>query len=160
VKRSRIRRPSAAMGVAMLALFVALSGIATAAVAVPLAKRALVADNAKKLGGKTPGQLSASALTAARAAAQTAAAQPGPASTVSGLAVVKTSAAGALAVDEGKDFSIACDAGQKVIGGGFSSNGGVFNLDSFPQSDTTWVIFLVNGGTEPANVTLYASCLK
>ena len=47
------KRPSAAFVVAMIALFVALGGTAGAVVsaAVPLAKRALVADNAKKLGG-------------------------------------------------------------------------------------------------------------
>jgi hypothetical protein len=39
------------MIVALLALFVALSGTAVAAGVVPLAKRALVADNAKKLNG-------------------------------------------------------------------------------------------------------------
>ena len=148
------------MGVAMLALFVALSGIATAAVAVPLAKRALVADNAKKLGGRTPAQLNAASVAAARAAAQTAAAQPGPASTAAGLVVVKNLSGGQLAVDTGRDFSIACDAGQKVMGGGFTSDGSVFNLDSYPQSDTTWVMFLANAGTAPANVTLYATCLR
>ena len=73
----KTKRPSAAMGVAMLALFVALSGIATAAAVIPLAKRALVADNAKKLGGRTPAQLSAASVAAARAAAQAAAALPG-----------------------------------------------------------------------------------
>jgi hypothetical protein len=52
--------------IALLALFGALSGTAVAAGVVPLAKRALsadkakVADNARKLGGKTPAQLRAS----------------------------------------------------------------------------------------------------
>ena len=49
----RIRLPGPAMIVALLALFVALSGTAVAAGIVPLAKRALVADNAKKLNGAT-----------------------------------------------------------------------------------------------------------
>jgi hypothetical protein len=144
------------MGVAVLALFVALSGVATAAVAVPLAKRALVADNAKKLGGKTPAQVNAAALAAAR----TAAAAPGPASTAAGLVVVKNLSGGQLAPDTGKDFSVACDAGQKVMGGGFTSDGSVFSFDSYPQSDTTWVMFLANAGTTAANVTLYATCLR
>ena len=49
----RMKRPSPAFVVAMVALFVALGGTAGAVVtaAVPLAKRALVADNAKKVGG-------------------------------------------------------------------------------------------------------------
>lgn len=144
------------MAVAMLALFVALSGIATAAAVIPLAKRALVADNAKKLGGKTPAQVSAASVAAARAAA----AQPGPASTAAGLVVVKNLSGGQLAADAGRDFSVACDAGQKVMGGGFTSDGSVFSFDSYPQSDTTWVMFLANAGTTPANVTLYATCLR
>ena len=47
--RQARRRPSPALGVAMIALFVALGGTAGAVVtaAVPLAKRALVADKAK-----------------------------------------------------------------------------------------------------------------
>jgi hypothetical protein len=49
----RIRRPSPALVVAMLALLVSLSGTAVAAGVVPLAKRALTADNAKKLGGQS-----------------------------------------------------------------------------------------------------------
>jgi hypothetical protein len=55
----RIRRPSPAFVVAVIALFVALGGTAGAVVnaAMPLAKRALVADNAKKLGGQTASQL-------------------------------------------------------------------------------------------------------
>ena len=53
------KRSTAALVVAMLSLFVALSGTAGAVVsaAVPLAKRALVADNSKKVGGQTPAQI-------------------------------------------------------------------------------------------------------
>ena len=67
----RMKRPSPAFVVAMIALFVALGGTAGAVAtqAVPLAKRALVADNAKKLGGQTLAQLSARAAQAAQAAA-------------------------------------------------------------------------------------------
>ena len=52
---------------AMIALFVALGGTAGAVVpaAVPLAKRALVADNAKKLGGQTTAQIVAAGAKAA-----------------------------------------------------------------------------------------------
>jgi hypothetical protein len=48
-----IRGPSPSVTLALLALFVALGGTAVAANVVPLAKRALVADNAKKVGGLT-----------------------------------------------------------------------------------------------------------
>ena len=53
MNRRQIKRPSPALVVATVALFVALGGTAGAVVtaAVPLAKRALVADNAKKVGG-------------------------------------------------------------------------------------------------------------
>ena len=61
------RVPSPALVIALAALFVSLGGTAVAAGVVPLAKRALVADNAKKLGGQTPAQLTAAA-----------AKQPGP----------------------------------------------------------------------------------
>ena len=46
----KMRRPTPALVIAMIALFVALGGTAGAVVtaAVPLAKRALVADNAKR----------------------------------------------------------------------------------------------------------------
>ena len=55
----KMRRPSPALVVSTVALFVALGGTAGAVVtqAVPLAKRALVAENAKKLGGQTPAQV-------------------------------------------------------------------------------------------------------
>ncbi len=53
----KLRLPSPAMAVALAALFVALSGTAVAAGVPALAKRALVADNAKKLGGQTPAAL-------------------------------------------------------------------------------------------------------
>ena len=56
---SKIRLPSPAMIVALLALFVALGGTAVAAGVVPVAKRALVADNAKKLNGLTAAQIAA-----------------------------------------------------------------------------------------------------
>jgi hypothetical protein len=144
-------RISPALVVSIIALFVALGGTAGAVVtaAVPLAKRALVADNAKKLGGKTAAQVTAAA-----------AAAPGPASTAAGLVTTKTTpttiAAGAAAT-----FTVACDAGQKVMGGGFASDGPVFNFDSFPQNDTTWALFLANGDEAAAHpVNLYATCLR
>ena len=56
-----VRRVSPAMVVALLALFVALSGTAVAAGVVPLAKRSLSADNAKKLQGDTKAQIAAAA---------------------------------------------------------------------------------------------------
>jgi hypothetical protein len=155
----RMKRPSPALVVAMVAMFVALGGTAGAVVtqAVPLAKRALIADNAKKLGGQTSAQLVAQA--AARAASQ-AASVPGPASTAAGLVVVKTVAVGQITPGQFRDGSLACDAGQKVMGGGLSSDGAVVILDSFPSNDTTWNASGINLGSAPANMTIWATCLR
>ena len=75
------KMPSPALVIAVLALFVSLSGTAVAAGVVPLAKRALTADNSKKLGGQTADSIAASA-----------AQRPGPASSAAGLFTVKSTA--------------------------------------------------------------------
>ena len=155
---ARLKRPTPAFVVALVALFFALGGTAGAIAtqAVPLAKRALVADNAKKVGGQTAAQLSAAAVRAAQAAA----AAPGPASTAAGLVTTKTAGANLGADGEG-EFTVTCDAGQKVLGGGFSSDGAVFALDSFPTGDTSWRLYLANLSTSSgAAITLYATCLR
>jgi hypothetical protein len=149
------KRPSSALVVAMIAMFVALGGTAGAVAtqAVPLAKRALSADNAKKLGGSTKAQLVAQA--AARGA-QT----PGPASAAGGLVTIKAQTAQLPANGE-QLFGVSCDGGQKVLGGGFSTNEVVFGLDSFPSSASTWSVYLANGSTTaPANIALYATCIR
>ena len=154
-----VRRPSGALVVAMIALFVALGGTAGAVVtaAVPLAKRALVADNAKKLNGVTAGQLGSAA---ASVALRESPAGPRPASTAGALLGIKTSSVTLPANGEG-EFTIACDSGQRVAGGGFSSDGAVFNFDSYPASESAWRLYLANGSTSSAaNITLYATCLR
>jgi hypothetical protein len=143
----------------MVALFVALGGTAGAVVtaAVPLAKRALVSDNAKKLNGITAGQLGGAAVQVALKESP-----PGarPASTAASLLTVKTSPTTLPAGGQG-EFTVTCDAGQRVAGGGFSSDGDVFNFDSSPANQSAWRLYLVNGSdASPANVTLYATCLK
>lgn len=155
------KRPSPALLVAMIALFVALGGTAGAVVTatVPLAKRALVADNAKKLGGQTAGQITSQAASQAVAQAGQA---PGPASTAAGLVTVKSQSIGAIAPDSGARYTISCDAGQKVMGGGFSSDQAVLVVaESYPVNDTTWQLVLANIlSSSPANTTIYATCLK
>jgi hypothetical protein len=140
--------------VSLIALFVALGGTAGASeqAAVPLAKRALVADNAKKLGGQTAAQIIAKgAVAGAALSAQTA----GPASTAASLVVIKTQAAGAIPAGTGlATFSVTCDTGTKVIGGGMSSDGALATFDSYPKSDTTWEVVV------GANASVYAICLK
>ena len=153
------KRPSPALFVAMAALFVALGGTAGAVVTatVPLAKRALVADNAKKLNGVTAGQLGSAAVAVAL---QESPAGARPASSAAGLLSVKTSTASLQAGGEG-EFTVVCDAGQRVAGGGFASDGAVFSFDSAPASAFAWRLYLANGSdTDAANVTLYATCLR
>jgi hypothetical protein len=162
----KLRLPGPAMVVALLALFVALSGTAVAAGVPALAKRALVADNAKKLSGKTSAQLlaaaSATSKSQADAAGQAAAAAPGPASTVAGLAVIKSAAVGQLNPGQIREFSISCDAGQQVVGGGLSSDALMVIFDSFPSNATTWTASGGNifGGSPPASVSIWAVCMK
>jgi hypothetical protein len=161
----RVGRPSPALAVAVIALFVALAGTAGAVgtAVVPLAKRALsadkaktalVADNAKKIGGQTAQKL------AQQASAQ-AAQMPGPASSAGGIVSVRTQSIGQLAPNQGRPVSISCDAGAKVLGGGFSSDGPVYNFDSYPSGDATWSMYLANPDDSTGHaVTLYATCIK
>ncbi len=168
-----IRHPSPATVIALLALFIAMSGTAVAAGVVPVAKRALIADNAKKVQGKTVSQLLAHEQQPAKKAlesdkidgmhAQDVAALPGPASSATGLMVIKTQSAGQVA-DDGRThpFSISCDAGQYVQSAGFSADNVVVAFESYPMSASTWSMDLAHMGANPApaNVTLYAVCIK
>jgi hypothetical protein len=158
------RRPTPTLVVAMVALFVALGGTAGAVVnaAVPLAKRALVADNSKKVGGQTGAQIAAAGAKAGAALALTQSpAGARPASSAAGLVVIKTASA-SIAADDAAPFTIACDAGQKIVSAGFSSDGPVQEfVESRPSNDTTWSMGLVNFDTSAGHpVTLYAVCLR
>jgi hypothetical protein len=156
---ARATRPSPAFVVALVALFFALGGTAgaVATATVPLAKRALMADNAKKVGGVTAAQLGGAAV---QLALKQSPAGPRPASTAMGLVTVK-SAPASLAADAEGEFTVSCDAGQKVVGGGFTSNGAVFSFDSYPVSDTAWRLYLANGSSSAgASITVYATCLR
>jgi hypothetical protein len=160
----KLRLPSPAMAVGLAALFVALSGTAVAAGVPALAKRALVADNAKKLGGKTSAQLlstaNAAAKASATAAATAAAQQPGPASTAVGLITVKAAPYNIGANGEG-DFTASCDAGQKAVGGGYDNPSGLaFSLDTRPGPDgASWKVYLV-GGPSGGSGSIFAVCMK
>jgi hypothetical protein len=142
----RIRRPSPALIVAMLALFVSLSGTAVAAGVVPMAKRALFANNAGKLQGKTAGQI---------------AALPGPARSAASLVSTST-APFSLAPDGEQDFAVECAAGAKAISGGFTSPNGVLAADTRPSATGTgWVVYLVNlSSSQAASGSVQATCLK
>jgi len=156
----RMKLPGPALVVACIALIVALSGTAVAAGIVANARHANKADlatralNADKVGGKT-------ALQIAAAGAQAGAQLPGPASTAAGLIIVKTQSGGQIAAQHSATLVISCDAPAKIMGAGFSSDGPVFNFNSYPTSDTTWTFELANPDDAAAhNVSLYATCLK
>jgi len=158
--RTSSKRPSPALVVALLALFVALSGTAVAATVVPLAKRALMADKAKQAAiadvAKKLGPQSTAALV--RQAAQS----PGPASSAAGLVSTKTGAF-SLNADEGRMFSAACAAGEKAVGGGFSYDGSalVLAVDSLPTGDGSgWQLYLVNLSDGSASGTVYTVCIR
>ncbi len=150
----RMKRPSPALVVAMVALFVALGGTAGAVVtaAVPLAKRALIADNAKKLDGQTSSQIVSQAC-------QT----PGPASTAAGLIGIKTGT-WSLNPASGNNFTVMCDAGQKVLSGGWSDPGDwSASYQSMPTGDGAgWTTFIwtFSGAPGGQSGTLYAICVR
>jgi hypothetical protein len=163
----RLKLPSPAMTVALVALFVALSGTAFAVgnVIVPharfadraktanTAKVATTAKNALKLNGQTSAALVSQAVSQASAA-------PGPASTAASLVSTKTApfsiAVGALA-----NASVSCDTGQKALGGGFSSPQLLFSFSSSLSADgATWTVQLLNVDVTTATGTVYAACLK
>ena len=141
-----IRRPSPALVLAVLALFVALSGSAVAAGVVPLAKRALVADTAKnslKLGGLSAAQVGSLA----------------PPPNVYYKTMPWTLAGGA----DPQDFTVTCDQGEHVISGGYDNPDFQSNLDgSHPSADGTgWVTTLENlSPSSDSSGTVYAVCLR
>lgn len=161
MNRMTMRRPSPAFVVAMIALFVALGGTAGAVVtaAVPLAKRALVADNAKKLEGQSLAQLTAKTA----AAVQAAASAPGPASTAAALVSTK-SAPFSLGPGGNQVVTATCDAGAKAIGGGFNNptSALVLSAGSFATADGAgWSEDLVNvSSSTPGVGVVVAICLK
>jgi hypothetical protein len=173
----RIKRiispPSPAMTVALLALFVALSGTAFAvgSAVVPLAKRALTADNAKvatlakeatiaanarKLGGQDAASLMQQAVSQSSKA-------PGPASTAAGLITVKTAPWSVGPGSQG-DFVVSCDAGQKAVAGGWEDPGTWGHpWDTRPTPDGTGWRTLVSVASQAPSVqsgTVYAICIK
>lgn len=158
---TRIRRPSASLVVSMVALFVALGGTAGAVAtqAVPLAKRALVADNAKKLGGQSLAQLTAKTTQAVTAAASA----PGPASTAASLVSTK-SVPFTLGPGGNQVISATCDAGAKAVGGGFSNPTAalVLSAGGFPTADGAgWTEDLVNVSSSTTGAgTVVVMCMR
>jgi hypothetical protein len=139
-----LRTPSPALVIACTALFVALGG--TAVAAGPVAKRALFANNAGKLQGKTAAQV---------------ASRPGPASTATGLVSVKTAPFALTPGGEGM-FSVPCGSGEKAISGGFTTPNFVLSIDTLPTADGNgWQLYLANGSSSQAAAgAIHAVCIR
>jgi hypothetical protein len=130
------------MVVAAIALAISLGG--TAVAATPVVKRALFADNAGKLQGKTAAQV---------------AALPGPATSGSGLIGVRTQTL-VLAPRQEGDFAVACSTNERIVSGGFTSQGAVHPWDSRPTDERTWMVYLANMEDRALGATLYAVCVR
>jgi len=145
-RKRKLGRPSPALVVAIIALFVALSGTAVAAGVVPLAKRALTADTAKnslKLGGLTAAQVGSLA--------------PPP------NIYIKTQPWTLTAGSDPTDFTTTCDPGEHVLSGGYDNpDGNALAQDTHPTADgLSWVINLQNlSPSSDTGGTLYAVCLR
>jgi hypothetical protein len=181
----KLHLPSPALVVASIALGVALTGTAVAAGVVPLAKRALNADNAKhalvadaakKLGPQSTAALVNQAVSqaveqavpkaveqAVPKAVEQASLAPGPASTAAGLVVVKT-ATWSLNPSSSGDFTVMCDPGQKAIASGWEDPQGYgHEWDNRPTPDGSgFKIYVTLSSTAPSTQsgTIYAVCLK
>jgi hypothetical protein len=167
-------RPSPALVLAMLALLVSLTGTAVAAGVVPLAKRALTADNAKRLGGQSAAEVVAAASAHAGDSDHL---QGKTADELVGLAQTK-SVAGLFTLKQGQfsmgtapggdkarnlDLTIPCDAGQKAISGGFQySQAEAYIVESGPTADgKSWHMQIENYSTaDGAFGNTYVICVS
>jgi hypothetical protein len=136
-----MKLPSPAITIAMIALIVALAGSATAGV-ISFAQRAGVADNARKLQGKTATQVAA--LAKNRISLQT--------------------ATFSIAAGQVLPFRMSCPGSTRVIGGAWRQNPpsqSVVDAGNGPGDDNgrSWLFTLANPGTTGAHVVLYALCL-
>ena len=166
----RIPHPSPAMAVAMLALLVALTGTAVASGVVPVATRALIADNAKKVQGKTPAQLVALASAKSQLSDDATHLQGKTPDEIVALAQTK-SVAGfftlkqanfSMPTDSVRDYTLTCDAGQKAVSGGSEySQAPAYVVESRPSADgTAWKVQLDNPSTaNGAFGNIFAVCV-
>ena len=173
----KLRLPSPAMCVALLALVIASTGTAIAADVVPLAKRALTADkakvatNAQKLNGRTATQIAATpgpATDAATLNGQSAAqiaSTPGPATSLPTGTITYRTQSWSISTEKGSARDTAnCLAGEKVIGGGYDeAEGIVLAIKDHPLPDGSgWRVhlFAESGDDLPASGSFWAVCLK
>lgn len=140
----KLRLPSPALVIAVVALFVALGGTAFATVnaIVPKARLSL---NSLKLQGKTAAQV---------------AAIPGPAASGAGL-ISTVTASFSVPASGAAPAAPACPSGAKAIGGGYTSSGVLVLITSAPSSDgSAWQMIFGNFLDSAATGTAYAVCMK
>jgi hypothetical protein len=157
-----------ALVVAAVALFVALGEGAVAAGIVPLARHALTAGtatNALKFGGRTPVQIKAGLRGVAGPAGPT-----GPSGAAGSAQVslqTKTFSLNMAGTDgDTQTVTASCGTGQKAVGGGYLTDGGVglaggvLGLDNAPTAaDDGWSISLDNlDGSASHTGKVYAVC--
>jgi hypothetical protein len=166
--KGRFTRPSPALVIALIALFVSLAGSAAATGVlvsskeirdgsirgVDLANRTVAAS--KLLQGKGSG---VDADKVDGLSSEQIAALAGPASSVAGLLTTRTANYSLGANDVG-DFTVQCAPGEKVTGGGSSSFGDLFLLDSRPNTETSWAVYVANMGDQSAAFTVWAICAR
>jgi hypothetical protein len=138
----KLRTPSPALVIALIALFISLAG--TAVAQTPAVQRALFAENAGKLKGKTLKQVVA---------------MPGPARSAGDLVFART-VDRVLQRAQETDITASCGPGAKAISGGYFSDDGVATRDSRASRDNTWTIHVVNLGEAAADVSVQVLCLR
>jgi hypothetical protein len=165
-----IPHPSPALAVAMLSLLVALTGTAVASGVVPVATRALNADNAKKLQGKTSAQLVGLASEKSQLADDATNVQGPSTEDIVSLAQTK-SVAGFFTVKQAnfsmpansmRDYTLACDAGQKAVSGGSEySQAPAVVIESRPSADgNAWKVQLIDpSSADGAFGNIFAVCV-
>lgn len=131
--RLRMRAPSPAMAVALVALLAALGGTAVAAGVVP---RARLADNALRLQGKTLKQVTALA----------------GATTVT----AKTEKLD-LSAKQSKSLTLQCDPGTSAVGVGH--DGALVFTTSRPVSASAWEVTVTNALSTGQTAALYVVCV-
>ena len=144
----KIRRPSPAMAVALIALFVSLSG--TALAAKPVA-RALFANNAGKLQGSTRAQVVAQAAAAVK---------PVPVTSVRGL--VSTASREFFALPgSGTTEPVSCTSGRAISAYWTTvADGEGVPVRITPTSESSWTFIIKNLRADgPARGTITLVCL-
>lgn len=145
-----IRRPSPALVVAVIALFIALTS--TAVAQGPVVRRALFANNAGKLQGSTRAQVIAQAVRAV----------PTPqVTTVRGLVTSVNREFFALP-GSGTTETVACSSGRAIsLYWTTTGNGAAVPTNITPVSESSWRVIVSNLRTDgPAQGTLTLVCIN